>query len=541
MSLVDNTPRVSPEAGDSGPTDRAGGGRAGLLAAVFLLVVAIGMWRHEMWGDEWQAWLLARDAGSLPELFRLMRYEGHLPTWHLILVALARFTGSVAAMQVAHAAIATGSVYLIARFAPFSWALKVFVPFGYFFLYEYGVIARHYALAVLALFAFCALFSVRGRHPLAVAAALLLLAITSVYGTILAAAVTGMLLLEAATGPAETPGMRRRRIGARVALVVWLGGVAVALFVALMRPVQALSGVPGAPALPVLSRWALASTVAKLTPVYLPIPDALPAQWGAHLISDETRLGLATRFGLALGIVGGAAMLFARTPFVLFLFAAGTGGVLAFNHLVFGGFIRHHGHLFVLFVACLWLAHTHPRRWRPPRPLEQWTGLETRWASAFVTGLVAAQLAGAALLYVTDLSRPFSAATQTARFIQESGLGHLPIAASPAHPAIPIAGTLDRPIHYVATGSESTFLPWREYVRGRDRFISIQLLRPFLEAHPTDALVVLGAPLEAWDDGLLVEELARFRSGVVRDEVFVVYRVRGSPGEGDPVSMDGRR
>ena len=65
---------------------------------------------HEPWRDEWQAWLLARDSPSLKALLYNMRYEGHPPTWHVVLFALSRVTRSVVALQALQLVLATAAV-----------------------------------------------------------------------------------------------------------------------------------------------------------------------------------------------------------------------------------------------------------------------------------------------------------------------------------------------------------------------------------------------------------------------------------------------
>ena len=52
-------------------------------------------------------------------------------------------------MQLIHLLISTSSVYLVAKYSPFSRLQKALIPFGYFFVYEYSIIARPYSLTVL--------------------------------------------------------------------------------------------------------------------------------------------------------------------------------------------------------------------------------------------------------------------------------------------------------------------------------------------------------------------------------------------------------
>jgi len=54
---------------------------AGLTATYFILALA-GILHHEMWRDEFQAWLVARDADSLVQLAGNVRYEGNPMLWH---------------------------------------------------------------------------------------------------------------------------------------------------------------------------------------------------------------------------------------------------------------------------------------------------------------------------------------------------------------------------------------------------------------------------------------------------------------------------
>ena len=89
-------------------------------SGLFLLLGLILLWRHEMWQDEWQAWLIARESPSLPALFRNLRYEGHPGLWYCGLFLVSRITSSPLGMQVLHLIIATCSVYVFLKYSPFT-------------------------------------------------------------------------------------------------------------------------------------------------------------------------------------------------------------------------------------------------------------------------------------------------------------------------------------------------------------------------------------------------------------------------------------
>jgi hypothetical protein len=488
------------------------------VALLFIVVVGATIAHHEMWRDEWQAWMLARDSSSVGQILASALDEGQPPLWHLLLFLLSRMTRDPVAMQLLHLAIATGTAVLVIRFAPLSRLHRLLLAFSYFLAYEYAVIARPYAVGVLALFAFCAFFPARRQRPVPVYLALLVLAMSNAYGFILAACAGGMLLVERALRPDEDGRTRyltiQRLIGAAVLVVC----AAVLVVTRLGDAHHALArGLP-------FSLRDLADTLSTITRAYLPLPDfAVPHPWGTHFIGAESRGELVLSALLSLLLGAGALLLFSRTPLVLVLYIAGTASLLAFRHLVFPGWMRHDGYLFVLFAACLWLAALPLPEWRQPRWLDRITAPQG-WRTLLVTAVLAAQAGAAAFMLVADLRRPFSAAPQVAAFIRDKDLEELPIGALPAPRGSSISGLLDRPIHYLSLGAAGTFIRWREYDAKRDLTPSMNLVRPFVDSHESAVLLILNRPLVEWDDDLRVEELARFPAGMEGTERYFLYR-----------------
>lgn len=60
------------------------------ISAALLVVGAFVIAHHELWRDEVQAWLLARDSASAIDLFSRQKYEGHPALWQLLLMPLTR-------------------------------------------------------------------------------------------------------------------------------------------------------------------------------------------------------------------------------------------------------------------------------------------------------------------------------------------------------------------------------------------------------------------------------------------------------------------
>lgn len=162
----------------------------GLFALLLGLVTA----RHEMWEDELQAWLIARDSNSLPELFRNLHYEGHPLLWYLILYIPAHISWNPINMQVINYAIAVAEAWLILSARKLNWAIRILLIFSFFVFYQYGVVARNYMLAMVFLTA--AVRCLVGEHQHRILAAVLLaLAINTHFFAFPIAAVFALQLL----------------------------------------------------------------------------------------------------------------------------------------------------------------------------------------------------------------------------------------------------------------------------------------------------------------------------------------------------------
>lgn len=136
---------------------------AAVFVALALFQITL-VWTHVPWMDELQAVLLARDSRSLSDWYWNFRYEGHPPLWHLLLkLPLMLGLSPAISLKLLLTPIAVGTLALIAFKAPFAPHWRLLLGLNYFFLFEYGAIARPYSLGGLLLLAALAW----RRHPMA--------------------------------------------------------------------------------------------------------------------------------------------------------------------------------------------------------------------------------------------------------------------------------------------------------------------------------------------------------------------------------------
>jgi len=120
---------------------------------IYCCVILSGLYHHELWGDEIHSWNIVKGSHSLGELFSNIRYEGHPPFWYIYLFCLTQFSHALMLLKAAQFifVVLTACVFLF--YGPFGKIQKVLLLSGYYFIFEYAVLARNYMPAVF--FAFC--------------------------------------------------------------------------------------------------------------------------------------------------------------------------------------------------------------------------------------------------------------------------------------------------------------------------------------------------------------------------------------------------
>jgi hypothetical protein len=135
-----------------------------IVFAIYAILCAWLMMHHGLWSDEVHSWNIAKSSNGYGDLLAHSRYEGHPPGWYTILWIISRFTHQIGWMQVVQWAIACSAVFLILFYSPFPVIIKVLIPFGYYFLFEYALFSRNYGIGVLLVCGICLI--IRGNFRL---------------------------------------------------------------------------------------------------------------------------------------------------------------------------------------------------------------------------------------------------------------------------------------------------------------------------------------------------------------------------------------
>jgi hypothetical protein len=490
------------------------------LFAAYALALAFVVMHHEMWRDELQAWVIARDSHTIGGLFRNLRYEGHPVCWYLLLFGVSRFTWNPVAMQAVQCLVACAQAWMIVRARRVPIVLRGLIIFSYFFFYQYGVMARSYMLSSLFLVgaALCLLTHTARRKT---AVLLLALAInTHLLAIPVAAAIFFLLYVPHASTERSVKAAVHRRENWMAAAVLGLS-LAVAGFTVYPPADSAVHhGV---------HIYNFTQTLASVWTAYLPLPFRMYGWEGPLGVWRAGGLCLASVLALAAiaaALHNRGARLFYGAATVLELAAIGTLTINAAGPTQ----SRFLGFLFVVLVITICMEFESEER-RIPQ-----AGSGARAGTVPLALLLAAQLPFCLASAVADVQHPYTEAKAASQWLREAGLGSNPMVVDPESFSAGIVGYLQRPsVFHPSCECQRSFV-----ILNQQHFNAGPLTREMLLAARgnSDRAVILVSeqPRDAAECTRLgLRELRRFENHPIKpEEIFFIYEVSGDGMERPP-------
>lgn len=490
--------------------------------ALLLILIAVNVartLRHAMWRDELQIFQSTTSNASHWELFRHLKYEARGGLWDSMVWLLTRFTADPASMQVLHAVLAIGVWLVIYRWSPFTRTEKFLLLLSYFFFFEYFVVSRHYVLIALFGLGFIA---IRHHRPAQVIVAWLLLGVLAnivVHATIWSIALAVTFALE------------ERRRDATFLTGAWLYLCCLAFGIASMIPaadygpsgndvrfdLARFDRVLAIPLGAIVSfnvesvKGALAFATGATT--------AVPRYWNLNPLQDIvalTRAGVDHPLPLVVIFAAPVAACWLIARCRVLEFTVVYGGLLAFATLWdFPGASRHHGIVFLAFIACAGAARARSGK---------------VWYSAWALGAVLLVSAFGGVLTLSSELQPFSQGRNAASWLKQSNLSGAFLIGSRDAQVSSIAGYLGRPIYYLECECSGTFIMWnhaRQSQLSAEQFRT-RLTRALDLAEGREVIFIRNRPLLADElapdaAGLSAAPLQSF-VGSETDENYWIYR-----------------
>jgi hypothetical protein len=275
------------------------------------------------------------------------------------------------------------------------------------------------------------------------------LALTTTVSTVVAAAYTAALLVEA-VGLARRRDPRAGRLGIPIA-------AGAAAFLA-----AAMCAWPPADSTVAHVTWPrempddFAPT--RLIVALVPIPRPYFYFWNSNLL-----LGLEpfrhVAVPVSLALLAWMVFLLSSRRDAAILFLLGSLGLMALFGLVYGGDVRHHGFLFVLLLMGAWMARQSP----PDHAADtRWRRLREAALTPTLAAVLLAHVAGTPIALAYEASRVFSSGARAAEVLRARGLTRAPLVAEVDYPATAVLGQLEgAPFAYSPrTGRPFSFVKW---------------------------------------------------------------------------------
>ena len=377
---------------------------------VFITFTLFLLLKHEPWLDESQAFLIARDAKNWPELFKIMGYEGTPALWHIILRGLIKiFHFSFSDIRHFHWLLSAAVAAIWLLFSPLPRWQRIPLIFGYYFLYEYSIIARSYVLTVLLLFVLAMIYQSRFKRPLLYFAALTFLSQTNIHGFIIFFILTLFYLWET----------RRQIYLKSITKIILVLTTLISIFtIWQVNPPPDLAKGLSWLRHPDLSHMFFATTDA-----FSPIPNLQPQFWDGHFLNILLTptpycpyywlyyAGVYIIFGIVLFCL--PLFVLNKRPLIVVYLTTWWCFNLIFLILHPGGF-RHHGLIWVFFVFLWWISYYYPEEKTEILPLNK------KLKNLLIALLIIMQLAGASIATYYETKNVFAYGQPVVQYLKDN-------------------------------------------------------------------------------------------------------------------------
>ncbi len=481
-----------------------------MIFGLFTILLALMTWRHEMWIDEVQAWLISRDSHSLPALFHALRYEGHPALWYLILYIPAHLSANPVSMRVINFVIAIALAWVVLTAHELPRSIRALIIFSSFVFYQYGVIARNYELAILLLVAAArCLIGTRQHRKLAI----LLLALsinTHVFAVPVAVALAAWAFYFSKLKNWKDAGRLLRDHEFLMAFV----SLGIAGILALITVWPAKDLVAQESLMPTIGGDFLVST----SSVWLTFFPRLPGPVQILLKPFRASMGATFSFSLALLAI---TILLLRSTTARIFFAACAFMEIALIAVTIGRpFVHHLGFIFASLVIALLLDNMHGTAGHS-RP--RW--LSNRLASAALLVLLVIQVLCAADASQLDWRRPYSGSKGVSTWLKAHHLNRNPLVLEPSEITTGILAYLERPNAYYPSCRCFGSYEVRNTSRQPDRMATASELKMVRGNSPLPVILISNERLEpAYAGSLGLVEIYASPKDVILDwEAFFVY------------------
>ncbi len=422
-----------------------------LFPFVFIFIGFLGLFHHSLWRDEMQGWLVAWHSNTWIDLWKNNAPSGHPILWSALIYLIKGLTGTPLSMQLLQWFLASSAIVIFWKFNPLPIWQKALFTFGYFPFWEYYFISRHYVLAELLTFIFCATYQLRRKSYLPAAICIGLLTNTHAFAWAIAFAIFATLIIEWIFSSYQRKTFKKNNFWALDLLISFLIALSLVSFAAF-----SLMQVNDSASINLLE-----FDLRHLLRVFGRIFG------GYLLIVPNYRNWL----DLSICALIGGFMLYVTINFLrrskvsLIFFLSGISSLFLFNYYVYLGIgSRHYGYYFLIFIASVWIA-LHPSE-NDAKSILETTSLKKKNLNQLfaylLTFTLSVHFAAGIHRTIADFFIPYSAAKEAANYIKKNGWQNEIIFATRDVEVSTVSGYLGKELYYPELKGFGSYAKWKE-------------------------------------------------------------------------------
>jgi hypothetical protein len=425
------------------------------ILSVYCCISVLGLYYHELFLDEAHHFLMSRDSPSLADLYYNLRYDGHPRLWGVLLYFITHYiTPDPAAMQALQLLLSVSAAFVFLRYGPFALSMKILILPGYYFLFEYNLLSRNYALGIVMLFICCHLLYDAEKNLLWIGALLLLMCNAHLFFAFASIGLFLYLVLEYARG--------KKLLTRRFIFFALLFGIGLACAL-IQAHTPAVDNVNMTPVRPGewLSLKNLSFAADALVWGWLPVPQVSAGHfWNSNWLIVKN-IGHVLPVVLFLFFLFFPALFLRKKIGAVVFYYSGIGLLLLFFVVTRMTAARYFGMVYIFFLAASWMTAdlSGPVFSYPSIPGRGGLRLFFR---VCLYGILFIQAAIGIYALEEDLRRPFSQSKNTADYLRTLEPAGRPIVVEGYTGGPVLSAYLEKKLFYLATGAEGSYCIWNK-------------------------------------------------------------------------------
>ncbi len=442
-----------------------------LLPILFISIGLFAAFNHALWRDEMQGWLVAWQSDNLIDLWKNNAPSGHPVLWSLLIYFSKNITGTPISMQLMHWFLGSSAILIFWKYSPFNLTTKALFTFGYFPFWEYYFVCRHYVIAELIIFIFCAIYPLKSKTYIPFALCVGLLANTQALSWSLAFAICVTLIFDWFFNPNQ----RKNYLSNKN----WIYDFILSIFISF-----SLLCFGAFSLLQVRDSVKLLSTFIDIRH-FLKVIGQI---FGGYvlIIPNSSRfidLGICALIALILLVSTISFIKYYRSS--LIFFSSGMIFLFLFNYFLFlGDGSRHYGYYFLLIISSVWLSLYKKDQQVTSSNYQNFftEGNLFYFPNLFTICLTIHMVVGVHMA-LNDFLLPYSSGKETAQYIQSKGWQDFPIFATRDVEVATVSGYLDREFYLPELKGFGSYAQWAKRVT-LDRSKTLDEVQVYLDEFP---------------------------------------------------------